>query len=121
MKLICKTNILDDEYDKKMEEYDRLIDIYDKEISRYGDDPILSKTMGTSLPEKPFPITGYSQLNVKDELILGYEYLQKKYRGSEDQEIIKIYFNANIFCYEMCIIKYDDKIIKQLDELLVKN
>jgi hypothetical protein len=110
-------------YNEEHPSYLKSIKKYNKDIVKYekyrntidNEDNLLFKLRNENdeveMPIFPEPPISFTVGNIKDELIQGY-YLRKDY-----DEII-VYLNSQLIADSSLIIKYDDKIIEQLDKIL---
>ena len=119
MKFNCKTQVHTKKYEEDLKEFKDKLQEYDELLEKYGGDEALfaSYSKGIEVPDMPEPPLVDSIICVKKEFIYGYEVLEKS-DEYEEEEVIKVFVDKSKITYPYIIATYDDKIIKQLDQLL---
>lgn len=108
----CKAALNTESQHKKIAAYQKEVDEYDIHLTKMDDDDLYrlaNAELVMNPPVAPKPETGYVRCNFRNESIIGYEVSGKD---------IMILINFSMTGQGSYIIKYDDKVIKELDKLL---
>lgn len=108
----CKATLNMENYDRDMELYHKEIDVYNAHVFKMQENDLYkieNADTPVDVPTKPEYETGYVKCNFKKDIIIGYEV-----SGSQ----ILLMINFSMSGQGSYIIKYDDKIIEELDNLL---
>ena len=107
-------------YNKKMYQYENaMMDYEDNQQEKYSDN-VLKNIFKDSVdnldgipdkPEMPIPPTSYGEANLNNKIIMGYVVMP-------DKEGVKVYLDKQYMDLPCVIIKFDDKIINDLDNIL---
>lgn len=113
MKFEVKIYKYDEDYKKECIKYESSLLKYEKDIEVFNDEPYMFDHKEPEIPVEPKPQESTTFINIKSNLIIGYE-IQKDNKES----LLKLNLDKSKMSDYSYIIKYNDKIIEELDELL---